>query len=214
MKITVKKYIEELLFSFTILKHPFGGFWDMKREKKGTLRASLTILFLTLATTFIQERFTGFLFNENYFKPVNLALTSLPLLVLFLLWCISNYCLTTLMDGEGSFKDIVMASGYALTPYPLLMIPYVLLSNIFVFDEASFLTTIESVAVIWIAFLLVTGTLEIHQYTMRKNILTVIFTIIGIAIMIFLGLLLFSLADQIISFVENLVEEITLRLRQ
>ena len=43
--------------------------------------------------------------------------------------------------------------------------------------------------------------------------MTILFTIIGIAIVIFLGLLLFTLMDQMWTFVSNLAEEISLRLR-
>ena len=74
-------------------------------------------------------------------------------------------------------------------------------------------TLVHTGVLIWTAFLLISWTLEIHQYTMFKTVMTILFTIIGIAIVIFLGLLLFTLMDQMWTFVSNLAEEISLRLR-
>lgn len=35
------------------------------------------------------------------------------------LWVLANWCLTTLFDGEGTLKDVYIATCYALTPLPL-----------------------------------------------------------------------------------------------
>lgn len=213
MNLKIKNYLRELKFSFVLFKHPLGGFWDMKHEKRGSMRASMTVLLFTLITVFLKAKYTGFLFNGEYFKPVYLSLTCLPVLVLFMLWCISNYCLTTLMSGEGSFKDILMASGYALIPYPVLVLPSIVLSRVLVLEEAGFITALEVLALAWVILLFLCGMLEIHQYTMTKTVLTAIFTVIGIFIMLFLGLLIFSLADKMITFTENLISEISLRFK-
>lgn len=213
MNLTIKSFFRELTFSFALFKHPLEGFWDMKHEKRGSLRASMTVLLLTLITVFLKAKYTGFLFNAEYFQPVYFSLTCLPVIVLFMLWCISNYCLTTLMSGEGSFKDILMASGYALIPYPILVLPSIALSRVLVLEESGFITALQVLALIWVILLFLCGMLEIHQYTMTKTVITAFFTVIGIVIMLFLGLLMFSLADKIITFVENLISEISLRFR-
>ena len=117
------------------------------------------------------------------------------------------------MNGEGAFRDIVMATCYALTPMVLTYIPLTLISYALTLEESGLVTLVHTVVLIWTAFLLIAGTLEIHQYTMFKTVMTILFTIIGIAIVIFLGLLLFTLMDQMWTFASNLAEEISLRLR-
>ena len=187
MRPALQNYARALKFSLYIIVNPFKGFWDMKREKKGSLSAALTILALAVISTVAEAQYLSFPFNTAYYEPKNFFSASLSLLLPFVLWCVVSYCLTTLMNGEGAFRDIVMATCYALTPMVLTYIPLTVISY--------------------------AGTLEIHQYTMLKTVMTILFTIIGIAIVIFLGLLLFTLMDQMWTFVSDLAEEISLRLR-
>ena len=58
---------EKVKFAFHILAHPFDGFWDMKREKKGDIRVSLVILALVVVTDILSKQFTAFLFNFDCF---------------------------------------------------------------------------------------------------------------------------------------------------
>ena len=47
----------------------------------------------------------------------------------FALWTISNWCLTTLFDGEGSYKDIFIATCYSLMPLVIILIPTTIAST-------------------------------------------------------------------------------------
>lgn len=212
MRPALQNYARALKFSLYIIVNPFKGFWDMKREKKGSLSAALTILALAVISTVAEAQYLSFPFNTAYYEPKNFFSASLSLLLPFVLWCVVSYCLTTLMNGEGAFRDIVMATCYALTPMVLTYIPLTVIS---------YALTWRNPACRAVAYrrsnldgvLLIAGTLEIHQYTMLKTVMTILFTIIGIAIVIFLGLLLFTLMDQMWTFVSDLAEEISLRLR-
>ena len=44
------------------------------------------------------------------------------------------------------------------------------------------------------------GLLVIHEYGLLKTVLTVVFTIIAIAIIVFIGILMMTLVQQFISF--------------
>ena len=127
------------------------------------------------------------------------------------LWVISNWCLTTLFDGEGSLKDIYIACGYALSPLPVLTIVSTFLTNIFTADEMAITTLLVSVAFIWAALLLFFGMAVTHDYTMGKNMITVIGSIVAMALIMFVAILFTSLIGKIVSFVSSLVIEISYR---
>ncbi len=207
------QYLQTLRFCFYIIFNPFKGFWEMKRERRGSLAAANTILVLAMLTFVAKQQYFGFIFNPSYFQQPNFWVEALQFLAPVLLWCTANYCLTTLMDGEGSFRDIVMATGYAMTPVVLLYLPLTILSHFLTENEAAIITLVDTLLILWVAFLLISGMLEIHQYTMLKTVVTTALTVIGIAIMIFLALLLVSLMDQIWSFFTGLYQEISLRIR-
>src|SRR4029453_18789058 len=107
-------YPEMFKYSFHVLFHPFDGFWDLKYDNKGKLRVSLAILLLLTVATILQRQYSGFVVNFNNPTELN-SVNELKYIVLpFVLWCVSNWSLTTLMDGEGKFREIITATGYAL----------------------------------------------------------------------------------------------------
>ena len=53
-----------------------------------------------------------------------------------LLWVMANWCLTTLFDGEGSFKDIFIATSYSFTDSDACT-PLVILSNMLAQNEGT-----------------------------------------------------------------------------
>jgi hypothetical protein len=108
-------------------------------------------------------------------------------------------------------KDIFTVVGYSCIPLILMSGPVTLMSNILTADEAGFVTLFIYVAYIWTAFLLFTGIMTAHEYSLGQNILSIIFTLVGMIVIIFLAFLLINLGGRIASFVSSLVNEIGLR---
>ena len=138
----------------------------------------------------------------------NITAVVVPLL----LWVIANWCLTTLFEGEGSMKDIFISTCYSLTPLPILMIPAVLLSNFLTADEAGILSLLYGIAFVWVGLLLVLGTMITHDYTLGKNVLMCIATILGMAAIMFIAILFSTLMTQIVGFISNIAVELSFRM--
>jgi hypothetical protein len=194
-----------------LIAHPFEGFWDMKYEGKGKMRVALIVIFLTVVTLIVQKQYAGFLVNYNDPRYIN-SIDELKYMVLpFLLWCISNWSITTLMEGEGKFKEIVMATSYSLIPLVLIYLPMTLISRFMADEETSFYYLINAVAVIWFVYLLFIGTMTVHQYTASKTVITMVLTVVVMGIIVFLGMLLLSMAQQIFEFIYNVYTELIFR---
>jgi len=195
--------------------HPFNGFWELKYENKGKMWFSLLILLLLSVLYVLKRQFTGFIFNPDAGSTdVSLFAEMLYIALPFFLWCVANWSLTTLMDGEGKFKEIVVATAYALVPLVLVQIPLILLSNVITVQEAEFYNLLESIAYIWVAFLLFVGMLTVHQYSVSKTIATMLLTLVVIAIILFLALLFFSLAQQMLNFGTTIYNELLFRMAE
>ncbi|GAK38344.1 Yip1 family protein [Paenibacillus urinalis] len=198
-------------FPLHLIIHPFDGYWDLKYEGKGKLRVAITILFLLFITMVIQRQFAGFLVNFNDPRTLN-SLAELQYVVLpFILWCVSNWSITTLMEGEGKFSEIVNATAYALIPMILVYLPMTLISRFMTQEETAFYYLLNTVAAIWFIYLLFVGIMTVHQYTATKTIVTILLTIVVMAIIVFLGTLVMSLVQQIIEFVINIYRELIFR---
>lgn len=207
LKVGRKTYWEELLFAFHLVFHPFDGFWDLKHEKRGSVRASVTIMFITIIAFFYQAIGKGYSFNpRGSYSTVFIQLISV--IVPVILWVVGNWCLTTLFDGEGSLKDIFIATGYSLAPLPLFVIISTILTNFMTTSEGSIVSLLVSFGYVWVGILLFFGMMVTHDYTMVKNIVITVCTIVAMAIIIFVIVLFGSLVGKMISFLVAIFSEL------
>ena len=196
----VHEILDGLWYSFYVIFHPFKGFWDLKKEKKGNLRSAVALVMALILVFICRRQFTGYLFNNTVASEMNVLSEISSVVLVFLLWCVSNWCITTLVDGEGSLQDIIITTAYALTPLILINIPLILLSNVMVLDEAAFYTLFDTISMVWFGFLLLIGILTVHQFSMGKTIVTIGIALLGMVVIVFIVILLFALIQQFINF--------------
>lgn len=202
---------EELAYCFYVILHPFDGFWDLKHEKRGSVRASIVIIAVTILAFFYQSIGQGYLMNpQGLYSSV--WTQAIGVLVPLFLFITANWCLTTLFEGEGSFKDIFIACSYSLTPVPLLLIPATLLSNVCTLSEIDIISVIATFSFIWLGLLIVFGTQVTHDYTMGKNILMIVSTLVGMVFIMFIILLFSALVGKMVGLVTNIVTELRYRM--
>lgn len=207
-KITFGK---ELLYGFHVIGHPFDGFWDLKKEKRGSLRAALVFLGITVLTFFYQAIGQGYLFNSTGTYSTIIE-QLLGVCVPILLFVIANWCLTTLFEGEGSFKDIFIATCYSLVPLPLLIIPATIVSNMVNINEQQIVTLLVALGFIWAGFLIFFGTMVTHDYSLGKNVIMIICSIVGMVFIMFVALLFTTLLGKLVGFVTNIITELAYRM--
>ena len=206
-----RTYWQELLFAFHLIMHPFDGFWDLKHEKRGSVRAGTTILAVTLMVFYYDSIGSGYVTNpQGTYGTIIGAIISVC--VPLALWIIANWCLTTLFDGEGSMKDIYIASTYSLLPLVITMVPATIASNFILADEVKTLGLITGIGIVWMGLLMFFGTMVTHDYTIGKNLITVLATLLGMICIMFIAILFSTLLGKLVSFVTNIVTELQYRM--
>ncbi|MBQ7353253.1 MAG: YIP1 family protein [Clostridia bacterium] len=205
-----RSFKEEYLYGFHLMFHPFDGYWDLKHEKRGSVRASIVFIVLTILAFYYQSVGQGYYFNPQGTYSGFFSQASSVLIPLFL-WVISNWCFTTLFDGEGSFKDIFIATSYGLFPVPALVVVSTILTNVFVGTEAQITSMIVTIAYLWMVFLIVIGMQVTHDYSMGKNILTVIATLVGMIFLMFMAVLFTTLISKMLGLVTTISSELSFR---
>jgi Yip1 domain. len=204
---------ELIKYPFYLIVHPFNGYWDLKyeRSKKVNLALAFIILFLLSLTNILSSQYSGFLVNVVYPGNLNSLMEVVYVVVPVLFWCVANWSLTTLMDGEGKFVEIFTSTCFALIPLILINFPWIWLSNLISLQETAFYYFSNSLAFAWFLFLLFIGNMTVHQYSPSKTIATIVLTVAAMGFMAFICLLFFSLVQQLIAFVSVIYQEIALR---
>ncbi len=205
-----RSFKEAALYGFHVIFHPFDGFWDLKHEKRGNFKAGIFFVVITIVAYIYNGIGQSFWFDP-YNQGINFIGEIVGVLLPFALWVVSNWCLTTLFEGEGSLKDIMLATCYAILPLPMMMIPATILTHIFTLDESAIVSLLISIGYVWAGMLLFFGVMVTHDYGFAKNILTVLGTLVGMVIIMFIALLFSGLFSKITSFITNIYTELALR---
>jgi len=208
----VRHVLQTLKYSLYVITHPLDGFWDLTHEKRGSVAAANIIIALAILTNIWRLRFTSFQFIRVYWEHVNVFEQILGMLLPIIIGCIANWSLSTLFDGKGTFKDIYMACGYALTPYVLIQLPMIFISNIIAYDEGAFYTYIIRFSAIWCGMLFMSAMMMVHDFSLGKALLVMAATLVGVMVIVFLLLLLFSLISDAVAYFVSLYKEIVFRL--
>lgn len=202
----------QVCLPFRVMFHPFDGYERLKYKNTGSRYSTFVILAIWLLVTIGERQLTHFRFNTNNLNDLNIFYILLGTVVVFLLFCLANWSVCTLLDGEGKLEHIWIGTGYALLPYVLSLVFVTLGSHFLTLEESVFLSWIVYVGIIWSAFLLVVGLMQIHQYSFTKTLTSILVTLLGIAFMIFLGFLVITLFQQVIAFIFTIYDELMFRL--
>ena len=118
-------------FPFYLIFLPFAGYWELKYEqsRKANLIVSFAILVLMAATNILSSQYSGFVVHLYNPDDMNSLMEIVYVAVPVLFWCVANWSLTTLMDGEGKFVEIFASTCFALIPMIMIRFPWIWLSN-------------------------------------------------------------------------------------
>lgn len=208
----LKELLESLRYSLYVIFHPFDGFWDLIHEKRGSFAAATVIFIMVILTQVWSWTYSSFPYYFPQWEYFNLFMEVIPTIVLFFIWCIANWSLTTLMDGKGKLGHIYMASAYALSPYVLIRIPLIFLTYVLTLEESAYYSLFAYISFMWCLVLMIAAMMMIHDYTIGKALFSSLLTIVTMMVIIFLIVIFFSLITQSFGYFVALYKEVAFRL--
>lgn len=198
-----------LIYPFRLFLHPLDTFNDLKYENKASLWIANTLALLFCIVRTISSSSVAYLFKA---KEESSSFTVFAVsLIMIVVWTVCNWATCTLFDGEGTMKDVWIATTYSLFPYIIFSSFNTILSYMLTNSEITFYTFFSILGTVWTLLLIFLGVLVMHQYTVSKNILSVLGSILIIACLIFLALLFLSIFQQIYDFITNVFSELIIR---
>ncbi len=197
---------DEMLYIFRFLKHPFDGFYEIKRENRVSMMTSTFIYLLLGIVIILNYRFTNVVFVPKV--GINITYELFILGFILILWVVSNYLVCSINDGEGSIKNVYNATAYSLTPILIIMPFIIVMSHVLTLQEYVFYQFGYLLMSIWTVFLFFFMIKDIHNYSVRKTIgviLKSMFTMLILGLFLFV---VFALGNQMIEVVKNIIGEL------
>lgn len=206
-----KIYNDYIKFPTYILTHPFKGYSLFKEEKQGKMSVAIVFLLIISLLNIINFRYLGFIINDYNPQTFNSFLIVVYAVVPVLLLSVANWSVTTLMDGKGKMKEIFMMICYSYFPVIIAGFVTLILSHVVVQDEVQFVVLISGLGYVLMGYMIFMGLISIHEYGLFKTLATIFVTAIAACIILFIGLLIFDLSQQIYGFLYSLYREVKTR---
>lgn len=202
---------EKLGYMFKVLSNPLESFYEIRYREKGSVPLAVICVFALSVLFTVNRVFAGFVVNNVNPQMVDGLAEMTSFFLILGVFCIGNWSVTCLMEGEGRMRDIVTVAGYAMLPITLLLGPATIVSNFITLEEGAFYQILLGAGIGWTAILLLIGVMTIHNYTLLKTLVTLVLTFAAVLIIIFVALLVVDLLNQIYGFFYSIYTEILFR---
>ncbi len=209
MKLVTK---DKLKYWGYALTHPFDGFFEIRFRNHGSLFIATMLLIIYAVLNCLKFQYTGFVMNMHNIEEMDALSLFVSVVSVVALFTVSNWTITTLFNGKGKMKDIFIVVCYSLTVLIVGDVIVTFASNFVATEEVMILTAIQMVCYVYFAFLVIAGLTTIHEYGFGGSIMSIVMSIVAAAIILFIGILVFTMLERMISFFSSVFEELMRRL--
>lgn len=203
--------VAKFKYPFYVLTHPADGFYEIRHRGCGSVPIALIGVLLFSFSFTVRRLMASFIVSDVNPREVNSFTELIGVFLLFFLFCVANWSVTCLMEGEGRLMDIVTVVGYALLPMILTYVPATILSQFLASNEVGFYNLIIGIGTIYSLILALVGIMTVHNFTLGKTLITLIITFVAMLIFIFLFTLFTSLIQQVWMFFSSIYTELLFR---
>lgn len=209
----MNKYFSKDKFKYAMytVSHPMDAYYEIRHRERGSVPIAFILVILFALTFSINRMSASFIVNDVDPRDVNALTELLAVLLLFMLFCVGNWSITCLMEGEGRMKDIVTAVGYAMTPMIVTFNIATIISQLVTVDEAAFYSIIMGVGIAYSIIMALMGIMTVHNFTLGKTLVTILLTFVAMFIIIFVALLFTDLITQVYNFFYSIYQELIFR---
>ena len=204
--------IDDFVFMFRFIKQPADSFYYIKSKERGSLLFAGLIYIWVIVVRVLTLYITGYTFNPNLsltaIRPENEIVITL---LAFFIWNTANYLISTISEGEGRVRDVVIGSAYSLFPYVVFGLPIALISNVLTLNEVFLYTFALNIMYFWIGLMLFLMVMEIHNYGFKETVRNIFLTIFTMAMFLLTGYILYILFTQLFDFISEIIQEVGLR---
>lgn len=191
--------------------HPFGAFEEMKLKKLGSMPIALIIVLLFYIGKMLESTASGFLFTTVSQRNYNTLFTLAQTIGLVVLWSVVNWLVSTLFSGKGHFKEVFIASSYAIIPLVIYSFVRVIVSHFLPLAGLAFMDAVYVIILMYTAYLLIIAMMSIHEFTFTKFLLTAAVTLFGMLLVLFIGFMIVILLQQFWNFIYAIYMELVFR---
>lgn len=199
-------FIRKITLISDTMKHPINSYYEIKREKRSDILTAFIILIILFIEYLMLLKFTGFVFN-SYSSQIKIGLEIVKFFGVIGLFIFSNYLVSTLYEGEGWLKDVFIATVYALSPLIVMLVPFIVISNVLTLNEMIIYQLFAGIMILYTIILVFIGIKEIHNYEIKETIKNLLLTLFVMLIIVLILFIIYVFGSQLWNFLGSLIKE-------
>lgn len=200
--------IGELGYAFRTARHPIDRYYDIRVGKNGSLVAATIIYVVFFITYMIYQTQKGFIYQFTSIEDMDIGAVVIGFFAILILFIICNYLVTSINDGDGTFKQVYMIPAYGLIPAWISMIAVVICSYGLTYNESFLLTVMLTIGVGWSIANIFEGLATVHDYSFKDTVVSLIITFMFMIIAAVVVVIVIIMWDQLYDFLITLGKEI------
>ncbi len=203
--------IQTLQMLLRVMLNPGDAFYDLRHGNYAHVSNALILVLVVFFVRLFNIQFMSFQIHRVDPERVSLLAEIARIIGLWLLFSVANYGVGAIFEGEGRFRDVLIATAYSTGPYLFFSWPLTLLTHVMSRNELALVDSINVVILYWVALLVFLGVRTIHNYSIPKAAGTSALTVFGMMVVIGVLALVYALTEQMFSFAREIMVEITIR---
>ena len=203
--------VKSILVMFKFIRHPLDAVYYVRYDKRIKIYNAFIVLALILGIYLLSLVGTGFLFTDVVLEKTILLKELTKVVLPIVLFIVSNYLISSLMSGEGTFRSITINTLGSLMPIVIMMPFIILISNVLTLNEGFLYYFPLVVMFIWTFILLFVVIKETHNFSGKQMVVNLILTILMMFILVIVIILLYLVFAQLFGFNVDIFKEVVFR---
>ena len=182
-------------------------YYEIRKHRQGSI-LSATVIYLLFFIDFMAFKTQkGFIYQTMKVEDMDIGSIVLGFFILLGLFILCNYLVTSINDGDGTFKQIYMIPAYGLMPAMISILVVTLVSYVLTYNEAFLLTIVLIIGITWSVITIFIGLQTVHDYTFGETVRSILLTVIFMIIVAVIGIIISIMWDSLYSFLTSVGKE-------
>jgi hypothetical protein len=193
--------------------HPIDNAYYVKVKEIGSI-LSATIIYASLFIIFISNLvYKGYIFSVDI-TNFSVSTALIYFVIILGLFIVGNYFISSINDGNGTLRTIYVSIAYCFSPIILFMPFVILFANVATTNEEFLIIFASFVIVVWCIVNIFLTLIEIHDYTLKETVQSVIITFFFMGVCVIAASVGYLLFNQVKQFVLDIITEVMLRVKK
>lgn len=199
--------LKDIIYAMKTPRHPMDCYYEIRKHRQGSILSATVIYALFFLDFMAFKTLKGFIYQTVKVEDMDIGSIVLGFFVLLGLFIICNYLVTSINDGDGTFKQIYMIPAYGLMPAMISLLIVTLVSYVLTYNESFLLTIVLIIGITWSVITIFVGLQTVHDYTFGETVKSIILTVVFMMIVAIIGIILSIMCDSLCSFLTSVGKE-------